>query len=59
MTPTQLTDMQEAATGVAALLKTLGNPDRLLLLCQLSQGSAMSANWRSGPASISRRCHSN
>lgn len=38
MTPTLLTDMQEAATGVAALLKTLGNPDRLLLLCQLSQG---------------------
>ena len=37
MTPTLLTDMQEAATGVAALLKTLGNPDRLLLLCQLSQ----------------------
>ncbi|HDF2342151.1 TPA: helix-turn-helix transcriptional regulator [Morganella morganii] len=38
MTPTQLTDMQEAAAGVAALLKILGNPDRLLLLCQLSRG---------------------
>ena len=38
MISTQLADMQEAAAGVAALLKTLGNPDRLLLLCQLNQG---------------------
>lgn len=40
MVSTPLTDMQEAAAGVAALLKTLGNPDRLLLLCQLSQGES-------------------
>lgn len=30
--------MQESATQACALLKTLGNRDRLLLLCQLSQG---------------------
>jgi ArsR family transcriptional regulator len=33
-----LQDMQAAATRACALLKTLGNPDRLLLLCQLTQG---------------------
>jgi DNA-binding transcriptional ArsR family regulator len=32
------TSMQAAATAACALLKTLGNRDRLLLLCQLSQG---------------------
>ena len=36
MTLTQLTDMQEAAAGVAALPENTGEPDRLLLLCQLS-----------------------
>ncbi|MFC5547590.1 ArsR/SmtB family transcription factor [Massilia aerilata] len=30
--------MQAAAARACALLKTLGNPDRLLLLCQLTQG---------------------
>lgn len=30
--------MQAAATEACALLKALGNRDRLLLLCQLSQG---------------------
>lgn len=30
--------MQTAAMRACALLKTLGNPDRLLLLCQLTQG---------------------
>lgn len=30
--------MQAAATRACALLKTLGNADRLLLLCQLTQG---------------------
>ena len=33
-----LQDMQAAAARACALLKTLGNPDRLLLLCQLTQG---------------------
>ena len=30
--------MRAAATHAAGVLRTLGNPDRLLLLCQLSQG---------------------
>lgn len=33
-----LPSMQAAATQACALLKTMGNRDRLLLLCQLSQG---------------------
>lgn len=33
-----LQDMQAAAGRACALLKTLGNADRLLLLCQLTQG---------------------
>lgn len=32
--------MKLAATETSSLLKTLGNPDRLLLLCQLTQGEA-------------------
>lgn len=31
-------EMQAAARRACALLKALGNPDRLLLLCQLTQG---------------------
>jgi DNA-binding transcriptional ArsR family regulator len=30
--------MHDAAADAARLMKTLANPDRLLLLCQLSQG---------------------
>ncbi|MGG7603363.1 metalloregulator ArsR/SmtB family transcription factor [Massilia sp. BKSP1R2A-1] len=30
--------MRAAATQACALLKVLGNPDRLMLLCQLTQG---------------------
>ena len=30
--------MHEAAAGAARLMKTLANPDRLMLLCQLGQG---------------------
>jgi DNA-binding transcriptional ArsR family regulator len=30
--------MQAAATRACGMLKVLGNPDRLLLLCQLTQG---------------------
>ena len=30
--------MRAAAAEAATVLRTLGNPDRLLLLCQLSQG---------------------
>jgi ArsR family transcriptional regulator len=33
-----LESMQAAATQACALLKVLANPDRLLLLCQMSQG---------------------
>jgi ArsR family transcriptional regulator len=33
-----LQEKQAAATRACALLKTLGNADRLLLLCQLTQG---------------------
>jgi len=33
-----LAQMQEAATQACQLMKTLGNPDRLLILCQLSRG---------------------
>lgn len=33
-----LHSMQAAATNACALLKVLANPDRLLLMCQLSQG---------------------
>ncbi|MPW15507.1 metalloregulator ArsR/SmtB family transcription factor [Paraburkholderia sp. CNPSo 3157] len=33
-----LTTMQAAASSACALLKVLANPDRLLLMCQLSQG---------------------
>ena len=31
-------DMQSAAAEACRLMKVLSNPDRLLLLCQLSQG---------------------
>lgn len=33
-----LHDMRAAAAQACALLKALGNPDRLMLLCQLTQG---------------------
>lgn len=33
-----ITAMQAAATKSASLLKVLGNPDRLILLCFLTQG---------------------
>ena len=33
-----LQEMQAAAVRACSLLKTLGNADRLLLLCQLTQG---------------------
>ena len=33
-----LNDMREAASQACALMKVLANPDRLLILCQLSQG---------------------
>lgn len=35
-----LADMQAAAGRACALLKVLANPDRLLILCHLSQGEA-------------------
>ncbi|RZI78719.1 MAG: transcriptional regulator, partial [Rubrivivax sp.] len=33
-----LEDMQSAAGRACRLMKVLANPDRLLILCQLSQG---------------------
>ena len=36
--PIDLAVMQAAAAKACALLKVLANPDRLLLMCQLSQG---------------------
>lgn len=33
-----LTDMQRGAEKACRLMKVLSNPDRLLILCQLSQG---------------------
>jgi DNA-binding transcriptional ArsR family regulator len=40
MTPTTLdiAGMRDAAGQACVLMKALGNPDRLLILCQLSQG---------------------
>jgi DNA-binding transcriptional ArsR family regulator len=35
---TDLVSLQSAAEDACALLKVLANPDRLLLMCQLSQG---------------------
>ncbi|STC90027.1 Biofilm growth-associated repressor [Edwardsiella hoshinae] len=32
--------MQQAAAGAAAILRALANPDRLLLMCRLSQSEA-------------------
>ena len=34
----ELPEMREAATQACALMKVLANPDRLMILCQLSQG---------------------
>ncbi|MEO8204309.1 MAG: metalloregulator ArsR/SmtB family transcription factor [Betaproteobacteria bacterium] len=38
MKPQQIIAMREAADAACGLLKTLGNRDRLLLLCQLIDG---------------------
>ena len=40
MSPTtlELSDMQAAATQACRLMKVLANADRLMILCQLSQG---------------------
>jgi len=37
-TAPSLEDMQAAAARACGLMKVLANPDRLLILCQLSQG---------------------
>ena len=37
MTTMNLSDMQASAARACGLLKALANPDRLLLLCQMSQ----------------------
>jgi DNA-binding transcriptional ArsR family regulator len=34
----ELTQMQTAAAEACGLMKVLSNPDRLMILCQLSQG---------------------
>jgi ArsR family transcriptional regulator len=36
--PVEISKLQAAAGQACALLKVLANPDRLLLLCQMSQG---------------------
>lgn len=36
--PLDIDAMRAAASSACGLLRTLGNPDRLLLLCQLTQG---------------------
>lgn len=36
--PIDFSAMQDSAEKACALLKVLANPDRLLLMCQLSQG---------------------
>lgn len=36
--PLDLQEMRAAAADACGLLKILGNPDRLMLLCQLTQG---------------------
>lgn len=36
--PINISDMQHGAKSASQLLKSLSHPDRLLLLCQLSQG---------------------
>jgi DNA-binding transcriptional ArsR family regulator len=38
MAPLDLKKMQSSADKACRLLKVLSNPDRLLILCQLSQG---------------------
>lgn len=34
----ELEDMRQAASQACSLMKVLSNPDRLMILCQLSQG---------------------
>jgi len=34
----ELSEMRAAATHACSLMKVLANPDRLMILCQLSQG---------------------
>lgn len=34
----KIEDMQQTAEAVSELMKTLGNPKRLLILCQLAEG---------------------
>ncbi len=34
----ELSDMRQAASRACNLMKVLSNPDRLMILCQLSQG---------------------
>lgn len=36
--PIDMTRLRRSAEGASRLMKALANPDRLLLLCQLSQG---------------------
>lgn len=38
--PVDVATMHAAATEACTLLKVLANPDRLLLMCQLSQGES-------------------
>lgn len=42
------TDMKNAAMGAADLLRGLANSDRLLLMCQLSQGGGSKCSRAGG-----------
>ena len=48
------TDMKNAALGAADVLRGLANSDRLLLMCQLSQGEANVTELEA--VSLSRPC---
>ena len=44
--PLDLEVLRQSANAACRLMKTLSNPDRLLLLCQLSQGELNVGSWK-------------
>jgi len=53
-----LAAMQDSAAGACNLMKVMANPDRLLLLCQISQGEKAVGELGSCWAYISPRFRS-
>ncbi|MFT5806605.1 MAG: DNA-binding transcriptional ArsR family regulator [Moritella dasanensis] len=53
----ELIDMQERATEVADLLKTMAHPERLMVLCQLVEGE-MSASQLQENSTLSQSAFS-